>query len=188
VATKAEPVGSDQAGKPGVQEVTTHIPGVGEVKAYFLVSTVDDYDGKTVEDVQTLRLTVPQEAQREVVDTDDNGEALKNGDGSDKLTVETYWRYPALEIDLGKVSRDKLLKALEPFVSKARESKTQPVVSQGSFTPSPSKSAHDLNAIRAWAKGAGHEVADKGRIAGKVIQAYYNSTGKPNPEEKSQLL
>ncbi|WP_432129795.1 Lsr2 family DNA-binding protein [Streptomyces tendae] len=182
MATKAEPVGSDQAGKPGVQEVITNIPGVGEVKAYFQVSTVDDYDGKTTEDVQTLRLTVPQEDEREVVATDDNGEALKNEDGSDKLTTETYWRYAALEIDLGKASRDKLLKALEPYVSKARESKTQPVATQGSFTASAaSKSPHDLNAIREWAKGAGHDVKDKGRIAANIIEAYYKSTGKPNP-------
>ncbi|MFI2208678.1 histone-like nucleoid-structuring protein Lsr2 [Streptomyces sp. NPDC020141] len=179
MATKAEPVGSDQAGKPGVQEVVTNIPGVGEVKAYFQVSTVDDFDGKTTEDVQTLRLTVPQEDEREVVATDDNGEALKNEDGSDKLTVETYWRYASLELDLGKPNRDKLLKALEPFVSKAREAKTQPVASQVTAKP---KSGHDLIAIREWAKGAGHEVADKGRIAAKVIEAYYRTTGKPNPE------
>lgn len=181
MATKAEPVGSDQAGKPGVKEVTTHIDGVGEVKAYFQVSVIDDVDLKTTEDVQTLRLTVPQEDEREVVATDDNGEALKNEDGSDKLTTEVYWRYRTLELDLGKASRDKLLKALEPFVSKARESKTQPVATQGSFTAAPSKSAHDLNAIRDWAKGAGHDVKDKGRIASNVIEAYYRSTGKPNP-------
>jgi hypothetical protein len=183
MATKAEPVGSDQAGKPGVQEVVTNIPGVGEVKAYFLVSTVDDFDGKTTEDVQTLRLTVPQEKEQEVVATDDNGEPLKNEDGSDKLTTEKVWAYPALEIDLGKASREKLLKALEPFVSKAREAKTQPVATQGTFTAAKSASPHDLNAIRAWAKGAGHEVADKGRIAAKVIEAYYTSTGKPNPDK-----
>lgn len=183
MATKAEPVGSDKAGEPGVKEVVTNIPGVGEVKAYFLVSTVDDYDGKTTEDVQTLRLTVPQEDTREVVATDDEGNPLKNDDDTDKLTTETYWRYPTLEIDLGKASRDKLLKALEPFVSKAREAKTQPVATQTSLSASTGKSPHDLNAIRAWAKSAGHEVADKGRIAKNIITAYYKSTGKPNPEE-----
>ncbi|MZE50118.1 Lsr2 family protein [Streptomyces sp. SID5770] len=184
MATKAEPVGSDQAGKPGVQEVTTHIPGVGEVKAYFQVSTVDDVDGKTTEDVQTLRLTVPQEEEREVVETDDNGEALKNEDGSDKLTTETVWAYKSLEIDLGAANREKLLKALEPFVSKAREGKAQSYASQGSFSAPAAKSSspHDLNAIRAWAKGAGHDVKDKGRIAGNIIEAYYKSTGKPNPD------
>ncbi|MFF8482904.1 Lsr2 family DNA-binding protein [Streptomyces antibioticus] len=186
MATKAEPVGSDQAGKPGVKEVVTNIPGVGEVKAYFLVSTVDDYDEKTTEDVQTLRLTVPREEEREVIATDDNGEPLKNEDGSDKLTTEKVWAYPALELDLGKVSRDKLLKALEPFVSKARESKAQPVATQGSFTASAAKSSspHDLNAIRAWAKGAGHDVKEKGRIASSIIEAYYRTTGKTNPEAK----
>jgi hypothetical protein len=184
VATKAEPVSSDKAGETGVQEVTTHIPGVGEVKAFFQVSTFDDFDGKTTEDVQTLRLTVPQEDEREVVATDENGEALKNEDGSDKLTTETYWRYLTLELDLGKASRDKLLKALEPFVSKAREAKTQPVTAQGAFAATAKGSSpHDLNAIRSWAKNAGHEVADKGRIAVKVIEAYYKSTGKTNPEK-----
>jgi hypothetical protein len=83
---------------------------------------------------------------------------------------------------LGKANRDKLIKALEPFVSKARESKTQPVASQGTLTASPSKSAHDLNAIRAWAKTAGHDVKEKGRIASTVIEAYYRTTGKTNPD------
>ncbi|MGW3929975.1 Lsr2 family DNA-binding protein [Streptomyces microflavus] len=182
MATKAEPVSSDQAGKPGVKEVTTHIPGVGEVKAYFQVSTVDDFDGKTTEDVQTLRLTVPQEEEREVVETDDNGEPVKNEDGSDKLTTETVWTYPALELDLGKTSRDKLLKVLEPFVSKAREAKVQPVAQQASFTAAAkSKSPHDLDAIRDWAKKAGHDVKDRGRIAQNIIDAYYRATGKTNP-------
>ncbi|MEV4337381.1 histone-like nucleoid-structuring protein Lsr2 [Streptomyces sp. NPDC049590] len=184
MATKAEPVGSDQAGKPGVQEVITNIPGVGEVKAYFQVSVVDDYDGKTTEDVQTLRLTVPQEDTREVVATDDEGNPLKNDDDTDKLTTETYWRYPSLEIDLGKASREKLLKALEPFVSKAREAKAQPVATQTTFSSAAkSSSPHDLNAIRAWAKEAGHDVKDKGRIASTIIEAYYRTTGKTNPEK-----
>ncbi|WID10836.1 Lsr2-like DNA bridging protein [Streptomyces phage Mulchroom] len=183
MATKAEPVGSDKAGEPGVKEVVTNIPGVGEVKAYFQVSTVDDYDGKTTEDVQTLRLTVPQEEEREVVETDAEGDPVKNEDGSDKLTTEKVWAYRSLEIDLGKASRDKLIKALEPFVSKAREAKTQPVATQTSLSASTGKSPHDLNAIRQWAKSAGHEVADKGRIAKNIITAYYKSTGKDNPEE-----
>ncbi|MET8270170.1 histone-like nucleoid-structuring protein Lsr2 [Streptomyces sp. NPDC005096] len=182
MATKAEPVGSDQAEKPGVQEVNTNIPGVGDVKAYFLVSTIDDVDGKTTEDIQTLRLTVPKEETREVVETDNNGEAVKNEDGSDKLTTENVWVYPTLELDLGKASREKLFKALEPFVSKARTAKTQPVATQTTFTASPSKSAHDLNAIRVWAKGAGHDVKDKGRIASSIIEAYYRTTGKTNPD------
>ncbi|MGA5053116.1 Lsr2 family DNA-binding protein [Streptomyces cellulosae] len=183
MATKAEPVGSEKAGEPGVKEVVTHIAGVGEVKAYFQVSTVDDFDGKTTEDVQTLRLTVPQEEEREVVATDDNGEPLKNDDGSDKLTTEKVWAYRSLEIDLGQASRDKLLKALEPFVSKARDAKAQPVATQGTLTASSaSKSPHDLNAIRDWAKKAGHDVKEKGRIAKNIIEAYYNATGKQNPE------
>ncbi|MEU9230411.1 histone-like nucleoid-structuring protein Lsr2 [Streptomyces massasporeus] len=183
MATNAVPVDASRKDEPGVKEVVTHVPDIGPLTVYVKVETVDDFDGKTTEDVQTLRLTVPQEKEQEVVATDDNGEPLKNEDGSDKLTTEKVWAYPALEIDLGKASREKLLKALEPFVSKAREAKTQPVATQGTFTAAKSASPHDLNAIRAWAKGAGHEVADKGRIAAKVIEAYYNSTGKPNPDK-----
>ncbi|MFF0808837.1 Lsr2 family DNA-binding protein [Streptomyces albogriseolus] len=183
MATNAVPVTADKKDEEGVKEVKAHVPGVGEVLTYFKVETVDDFDGKTTEDVQTLRLTVPREEEREVVVTDAEGDPEKNEDGSDKLTTEKVWAYRSLEIDLGKASRDKLIKALEPFVSKAREAKTQPVATQTSLSASTGKSPHDLNAIRSWAKSAGHEVADKGRIAKNIITAYYKSTGKPNPEE-----
>jgi hypothetical protein len=164
VATNANPVDASRKDEEGVKEVQTHIPGVGDVTAYFLVETVDDVDQKTKEDVQTLRLSVPVEAEEEVEVLDAEGDPVKNGDGSIKLKTETYWKTVHYEVDLGPASREKLEKALAPFLKNAREA-TAPVA-----------------AIREWAKGAGHSVKEKGRIAGDIIAAYYRSTGKPNPD------
>lgn len=166
MATNANPVDASRKDEPGVKEVVTNIPGVGDVTAYFLVETVDDVDQKTKEDVQTLKLSIPQEAEEEV----------EQEDGTKK--TEKFFKTVHLELDLGAASRTKLFKALEPFTKNAREVQA-PVIAR---TATPSKSAHDLNAIREWAKSAGHEVADKGRIAAKVIEAYYKTTGKPNPD------
>ncbi|MEU3552730.1 histone-like nucleoid-structuring protein Lsr2 [Streptomyces fragilis] len=186
MATHAVPVDASKKDEPGVKEVTTHIPGVGPVQAYFKVVTTDDYDGKTEKDVETFRFSSPilLESEQEVIGED--GEPEKNDDGSTKLEVVKLWKTVAYEIDLGEGSRDKLVAALAPFVEKAREVAapiTATPVRQTSSGPS-----HDLNAIREWAKSAGHDVKDKGRVAAKVIEAYYNSTGKPNPESTSRLL
>lgn len=179
MATKAEPVGSDQAGKPGVQEITTTIPGVGQVKAYFQVSTVDDWDGKTTEEVETFRFAVPKLVEQEQQVVGEDGEYATEEDGSAKLETVQVWKTVAYEIDLGEASLEKFLKAVTPYADKAREV-FAPVVA----TPvkQASTSSHDLNAIRAWARDAGHDVKDKGRIAANIITAYYKATGKTNPD------
>ncbi|MFI9490498.1 histone-like nucleoid-structuring protein Lsr2 [Streptomyces halstedii] len=179
MATKAEPVGSDQAGKPGVQEITTTIPGVGPVKAYFQVSTVDDFDGKTTEDVETYRFSIPRLIEKEQQAVGEDGEYATEEDGSPKLETVKVWKTVAYEIDLGEASREKFLKAIEPYADKAREVAAPVVATPVKQT---STSAHDLNAIRSWAKSAGHDVKEKGRIAGNIITAYYRATGKTNPD------
>ncbi|MCX4577953.1 Lsr2 family protein [Streptomyces sp. NBC_01571] len=179
MATNAVPVTADQKDEPGVQKVATFIPGVGNVDAYFKVETTDDLDSKTTEDVQTLRLTVPQEAEQEVTVLDAEGDPVLNEDGSEKLTTEKVWNYVALELDLGQASRTKLLKALEPFVKAGRPANAPAVHAPAAAK---SSSGHDLNAIRAWARDAGHDVKDKGRIAANILTAYYKATGKSNPD------
>lgn len=182
MATNAVPVDASKKDEEGVKEVTTNIPGVGEVTAYFKVSTTDDVDGKTTEDVQTLRFSIPVEAEEEVEELDAEGDPIKNEDGSTKLKTEKFFKTVHYEVDMGSVSREKFIKALAPFTKNAREV-TAPV-SRVATTAGTSKSAHDLNAIRSWAKENGHEVADKGRIAQKVMDAYYKATGKPNPDQQ----
>ncbi|MFM9573384.1 histone-like nucleoid-structuring protein Lsr2 [Streptomyces turgidiscabies] len=183
MATNAVPVTADQKDEPGVKETQAYVDGIGNLTVYVKVSTTDDLDQKTTEDVQTLKLSVPVEEEEEVEELDAEGDPIKNEDGSTKLKVEKYYKTVHYEVDLGKVSRDKLEKALAPFLKNAREAQA-PVIrgSQSTLTATPSKSAHDLTAIREWAKGAGHSVKEKGRIAGDIIAAYYRSTGKTNPE------
>lgn len=181
MATNALPVGPEEKGKDGVKEVVTNIPGVGEVTAYFKVSTTDDVDGKTVEDVQTLRFSIPVQAEEEVEELDDEGNPKKDNEGNPIMKKESFFKTVHYEVDMGAASREKFVKALAPFVKNAREV-TAPVSRVGTSAGS-SKSSHDLNAIRSWAKANGHEVADKGRIAQKVMEAYYEATGKPNPDK-----
>lgn len=186
MATNAIPVDASHKGEPGVRETQAYVDGIGNLTVYVKVETTDDVDEKTTEDVQTLTLSVPVEAEEEVEVIGEDGEPEKNTDGSTKLKVEKFFKTVHYEVDMGKASRDKLAKALEPFLKNARE-KSAPIVrpTQGSFTAPAAKSSspHDLNAIREWAKGAGHDVKDKGRIAVAIIEAYYRSTGKPNPEK-----
>lgn len=181
MSTNAIPVDASQKDEEGVKEVNTYVPGVGNMTIYVKVSVTDDVDGKTVEDVQTLKLSVPVETEIESTVIGEDGEPEKNEDGSTKTETKTEWKTTHFELDMGKASRENLAKALEPFLKNAREGKA-PIASQASFSAPKGSSPHDLNAIRSWAKDAGHEVADKGRIAGKIIEAYYKATGKTNPE------
>lgn len=183
MATNANQVDASRKDEPGVKEVKTNIPGVGDVTAYFLVEKVDDVDTKTTEDVETLKLSVPVEDFEEVEETDDEGNVKEDDEGNPVMKKERFFKVVHYEVDMGKASREKLEKALVPFLKNAREAQA-PVIrgSQGTLTAAKSGSSHDLAAIREWAKNAGHEVAEKGRIAAKVIEAYYKSTGKPNPD------
>jgi hypothetical protein len=71
------------------------------------------------------------------------------------------------EIDLGERNKAKLEKALEPFISAARK-------------PAPGRKASvaaplDLNAVRSWAAQQGLQVAARGRVAKKIIEAFLQS-------------
>ena len=71
------------------------------------------------------------------------------------------------EIDLGEKNKAKLEKALEPFISAARK----PSAGRKVSVPTPL----DLNAVRSWAAQQGLEVAARGRVAKKVIEAFLQS-------------
>ena len=184
MATNATPVTAAEKDQPGVIETKTFVEGVGDLSVYVKVEKVDDVDSKTTEDVETLKLSVPVEAYEEVEETDEEGNTKEDDEGNPVMKKERFFKVVHYELDMGKASRDKLEKALAPFLKNAREVQA-PVVrpSQGTLTAAKSSSPHDLAAIREWAKGAGHEVKEKGRIAANIIAAYYKSTGKPNPEE-----
>jgi hypothetical protein len=80
------------------------------------------------------------------------------------------------EIDLSTKNATKLRDALQPFRSAARKAGT-PLTRKGrakSSTGNRERSAE----IRAWAKAHGIEVSERGRIGGKVAEAF--AAGDPS--------
>ena len=84
------------------------------------------------------------------------------------------------EIDLSAKNREKLQKALQPFLDKAHPADmAQPKTTTPTRTRTrtrPSRSAKDgrenLDAIRQWAQENGYKVGDRGRIAKSIIEEY----------------
>jgi hypothetical protein len=88
------------------------------------------------------------------------------------------------EIDLSAKNREKLQKALQPFLDKAHPADmAQPKTTTQTKTRTrtrtrtrPSRSAKDgrenLDAIRQWAQENGYKVGDRGRIAKSIIEEY----------------
>lgn len=176
MATNAVPVGADQKDQEGVKEVEANVPGVGMVKTYFKVETVDDVDGKTTKDVDTYKLSVPVQAEEEVEETDENGEVKKDNQGNPVMKKETFWQTKHVELDMGPANRDKLLKALEPFLKNAREAKA-PVVAARAYTAPTLPEGVDTAAVRAWAqsndiKVNGKPINEKGRVPQAFIDEY----------------
>jgi hypothetical protein len=78
------------------------------------------------------------------------------------------------EIDLSGANRDKLEKALAPFVSKARPVRTerQGRSRRGAGVSSRAMSREQSANIRQWAKEQGLPVSERGRIASTVVEKY----------------
>ncbi len=83
----------------------------------------------------------------------------------------------AYEIDLSAANAAKLRDDFAGYVGAARKAGRQPRAAS-SPSPSarkrtrPSKSGRDIVAIRAWAKGAGLAVNERGRIPADVLAQY----------------
>jgi hypothetical protein len=69
------------------------------------------------------------------------------------------------KIDLAERNKDKLDKALAPFIEKAER------VGRSS-SPAKRSGGIDNTAVREWAQAEGIEVSPRGRIAQSVIEAY----------------
>lgn len=78
------------------------------------------------------------------------------------------------EIDLTEVNEEKFLKAVARFVKAAREVKPPKPTKRQKGASSAANDPARLAAIRAWARENGHEVSDRGRIPGDVVEAYAN--------------
>lgn len=74
------------------------------------------------------------------------------------------------EIDLNDANAEKFREALAPWIDAAR------AVAKNGAAPAPARGSrlarNDLAAIRKWAKDNGHDVSNRGRIPGSVIEAY----------------
>jgi hypothetical protein len=88
------------------------------------------------------------------------------------------------EIDLSAKNREKLQKALQPFLDKAhpvdmaqpKTKTTTPTRTRTRTRTRTSRSAkngrENLDAIRRWAQENGYKVGDRGRIAKSIIEEY----------------
>lgn len=183
MATKATPVDASEKGKPGVQEVIAQVPGVGPITTYFRVELVDDLTGKPEDGMETITLRFPHEVEQEVEAKDDEGNPIPNGDGTNKIVMEKFIAYETKDLELGDASRTKLFKALEPYRKNARKTAAPAPAPIRSRTASGGASAavQEFNRkVKEWARLAGHEVADRGRVPAHLKEAFLRS----HPDEK----
>lgn len=176
MATNAVPVTAAEKDQEGVKEVVTQVPGVGSMTIYVRVSKTDDVDSKTTEDVETLKLSVPVQVDEEVPSIGDDGEEEKDAEGNVKMVTETYFKNVYYELDMGKASRDKLEKALAPFLKNAREV-AAPTAARSGYQAQTLPSGVDTAAVRKWAQAEdikidGKPVNEKGRVPASFIEAY----------------
>jgi len=90
-------------------------------------------------------------------------------DGSDNAeTVSFGFDGVTYEIDLAKKNRAKLEKALAPYIEAGRR------VPRGGRRAGgrAGGASADRSAVRAWAKSAGLEVSDRGRVSAEIMRQY----------------
>jgi hypothetical protein len=94
-----------------------------------------------------------------------DGQILADGDGE---TVSFGLDGKSFEIDLGVKHASELRAAIALYVEHAR------VVRRSPSRPNRSNAAQSLKLaeVRAWAKDNGYEVASRGRMPARVIDAY----------------
>ena len=76
------------------------------------------------------------------------------------------------EIDLSDDNAAALRDAFAPWIGHARRAGGRKTTSRSSSRRSSGGGRRDLTAIREWAREAGHEVSDRGRISAQVLEAY----------------
>lgn len=114
-------------------------------------------------------------ARRTVFVDDLDGSEIAEGQGG-PITFSIKGEY--FEIDLGEKNQVKLDKALAPFIEKASKIPAPHSAVPGRparaarTTKVPGQGRDYLDAVRRWARDNGHTVADRGRIAAPIIDAY----------------
>jgi hypothetical protein len=102
-------------------------------------------------------------AQTVVVTVTDD---IDGSEGAESISFSFDGR--SYEIDLGGKNRQKLKKALQPFIDSGRR-----VGRQGSARSTRGRTSRkDSSAIRAWATEQGLAVSERGRIPAEVVAKY----------------
>jgi hypothetical protein len=73
------------------------------------------------------------------------------------------------ELDLSNKNHEKLLKALEPYVSGGRKVSARAAAARA---PASAPKRHDQSAVREWAKSQNLKISDRGRIPADVLAKY----------------
>lgn len=76
------------------------------------------------------------------------------------------------EIDLSGTNRDKLEKALAPFINKARAVRAERHRGRRSVAADRAMTREKSTEIRQWAKANGLPVSERGRIAATLVEQY----------------
>lgn len=168
MANKTTPVTEADKDKPGVFHTTAEVPGVGTVDLYVKVERVDDVDGTTTEDVQTLRFAVPVWVEPEEDSEEDS---------------EGHWSLGHKEIHLGKAQRDNLAEALESFVKVSRDYTPTAVATQPLITASNPALSEWLRRVRKWLEENRAELGIKSSSRGRLKAEYQEIYVKDNPDD-----
>ncbi|OII39301.1 Lsr2 family protein [Plantibacter sp. MMLR14_011] len=95
-----------------------------------------------------------------------DGSELKQGEGK---TITFGLEGSTYEIDLSEKNEKALREALEPFVKAARSSSRSKAASSTSANRS---NKEELAAARSWLRANGHDVSDRGRIPGALLEKF----------------
>jgi hypothetical protein len=91
-------------------------------------------------------------------------------DGSDRAETISFGLAGVMyEIDLSSRNRAKLEQELAPFIKVGRRVPRGP---RSRGTGHAGRSSVDRSAVRAWAKSAGFQVSERGRISTEIMQKY----------------
>jgi hypothetical protein len=107
-----------------------------------------------------------------MLEDDLTGELLADGAGE---TISFALDGTSYEIDLSEENAGRLRDDLARYTGAARKvsgAARRSGSSGGGAKRSSGGGRSDLAAIREWAKANGHEVSERGRIAGAVVEAY----------------
>ena len=86
-------------------------------------------------------------------------------------TVHFAYDGNSYEIDLSKANTRAFEKLISVYVGHARKVRATRTSTRAKAS-APAKPKQDLAVVREWAKAAGYQVSDRGRIAAAIVQAY----------------